>query len=66
MSGIKEDKCICEKIDINSRELLSRGCWCDLYLEKNEIGNYYIVGAGDGEATMYIRYCPMCGRDLDE
>ena len=57
--------CKCEEIEINERELISRGNWVDLLLYKDEYG-YYIMGMGDGNAYMNIKYCPLCGRLLEE
>ena len=57
--------CKCEEIVMNESILISRGDWVDLLLYKNEYG-YHIMGMGDGNAYMNIKYCPLCGRQLEE
>lgn len=57
--------CICKEIKIDEKILISKGDWVDLFLDKDEYG-YYIMGMGDGNAYMKIKYCPLCGRLLEE
>ena len=57
--------CVCKEIKIDEKILISRGDWVDLFLDKDEYG-YYIMGMGDGNVYMKIKYCPLCGRLLEE
>ena len=47
--------CKCEELKVDERVLISRGDWVDLLLYKDEYG-YYIMGMGDGNAYMNIKY----------
>lgn len=60
------DKCICRNIKRNKQEYICHGNWTSLAIRRDRLGLYYIVALGDGEAEMDIKYCPICGRKLDE
>lgn len=55
--------CICENIKIDSQERISTGNWLDLFLERFSYG-YYITAISDGNVSIEINYCPLCGRKL--
>lgn len=56
--------CICN-LKINEEKLVSNGNWNTLYIER-QIDGYYIVATGEGNAYMNIKYCPKCGRNLED
>ena len=60
------DKCICRGLKRNEKKYICHGHWTSLAIRRDELGLYSIVALGDGEAEMDIKYCPICGRDLDE
>ena len=60
------DKCICRIVEKDKQEYICHGNWNSLAIRRDRLGLYSIVALGDGEAEMHIKYCPICGRDLDE
>ena len=56
--------CICNLKQDEVKEL-SSGCFTSLniYME-DEI--YTLVAIGEGEASIHIKFCPICGRSLKE
>ena len=56
-------KCICDVKEGEEKEI-SKGQWVDLYITLND-DEYRIEAVADGRASMYINYCPMCGRNLE-
>jgi hypothetical protein len=55
-------ECLCD-LEIGKEKLITKGDWVDLYIERDK-WDYKIYGDGGGRATMFIKYCPECGRKL--
>ena len=55
---------VCD-IVVHESKLLREGDYCNLYLERDKYF-YYIVGKADGNAILMIKYCPICGRELEK
>ena len=59
-----DKKCLCDLKD-REEKLITQGSWVNLYITK-EHDEYWINAVGDGIAAMRIKYCPECGRKLEE
>ena len=55
--------CICDLKDREEKEI-TKGSWVDLYITFRD-GDYIIEAIADGISSMFINYCPICGRKLE-
>lgn len=53
-------------IENGESKLITKGCWNNLFIDKNDEGEVFITAKADGIATSKINYCPYCGRKLVE
>lgn len=51
--------------DNDFRLLIHSGSWTSLYIQRLR-GHWYMIAIGDGEAYGNIKFCPFCGRKLEE
>jgi len=61
-------ECMCN-LKENTENKIIVGDYCNLLIKKEtwmKENYYYIIGEGDGRATLKINYCPICGRELRE
>ena len=57
---------MCKYCELKDREtiILDEEKYTKLIIQRNR-NNYYLLGIGEGlESEFKLKYCPMCGRDL--
>ena len=59
---------MCKYCELKNEEtiILDEEKYIKLIIQKNR-NNYYLLGVGEGlESDFQLKYCPLCGRDLQK
>ena len=52
--------------DGDNEEQVASGAWTSMYIGVDERGRLRLTACGDGRADYFPKYCPECGRKLDD
>lgn len=50
----------------DNEEEIARGAWTEIHIGVDERGRLRLTACGDGRADYFPKYCPECGRKLDD
>lgn len=52
--------------DGDNEEQIASGAWTAMYIGVDERGRLRLTACGDGRADYFPKYCPECGRKLED